>query len=288
MRAAQMNIHSMQELPNLQGQVAIVTGGGRGLGREFAIALAAAGADVGIIARSEHQLNETVSRIHKAGGKALASPGDVASPAAVQKLLGEVEEKFGPVNLLVSNAGTVAPIGPVAEADPFEWWHAFEVNVRGTFLCARSVLPGMIARGQGRIIHIASGASAMTLPYLSAYVVSKTAQVRFSEVLATEVKEHGISVFAIQPGTVRTAMAEHSLESPGGKKYLPWFRKIFEEGRDVPPDHAVKLVLLLASGRADLLSGRLLSIADNVEEMIERAEEIQQKDLFTLRLRKLD
>ncbi len=282
-----MDLQPAQQLPDLRGQVAIVTGGGRGLGREFAIALAASGASVGVIARSEHQLNETVSRIRKAGGKALASPGDVASPAAVQKILDEVQDKFGPVNLLVSNAGAVGPIAPLAESDPFEWWHSVEVNVRGTFLSARAVLPGMIARGCGRIIHISSGAGAMTLPYLSAYVVSKTAQLRFSEVLAAEVKEHGISVFAISPGTVRTSMAEHSLESPGGKKYLPWFRKIFEEGRDVPPDHAVNLVLLLASGRADALSGRLLGIADNVEDMIERAEEILQKDLFTLRLNKL-
>ncbi|MGH9703980.1 MAG: SDR family NAD(P)-dependent oxidoreductase [Candidatus Acidiferrales bacterium] len=277
---------SHRELPDLHGQVAIVTGGGRGLGREFAIALAAAGASVGVIARSEHQLNETVSRIHKAGGKALASPGDVASPPAVQKLITEVEEKFGPVDLLVSNAGTVAPIAPIAEADPIEWWHSVEVNVRGTFLSARAVLPGMIARRRGRIIHIASGAGALSFPYLSAYVVGKTAQVRFSEVLAAEVKEHGISVFALQPGTVRTAMSEHSLESPGGKKYLPWFRKIFEEGRDVPPDPAVNLVLLLASGRADSLTGRLLHITDNIADMIERAGEIEREDLYTLRLRK--
>jgi NAD(P)-dependent dehydrogenase (short-subunit alcohol dehydrogenase family) len=272
---------------DLKGQVAIVTGGGRGLGRKFALALAAAGAKVAVLARSSGQIDETAARIHAAGGRALACAGDVTSPAAVQKMLDEVLERFGPVDLLVSNAGMAGPLGPVSEAEPFEWWRTFEVNVRGAFLCARAVLPGMITRRHGRIIHVASGAGALTIPYLSAYAASKTAQIRLSEILAREVKQQGISIFAIEPGTVRTAMAEYALESPAGKKYLPWFRTIFEEGRDVPPDPAVQLVLLLASGKADALSGRFLNVSDDIAGMLERVEEIQHDDLYTLRLRKL-
>ena len=117
------------------------------------------------------------------------------------------------MDLLVNNAGLAGPIGPTWETDPDDWWRCLEVNLRGPMLCSRAVLPGMIARGGGRIVNVASGAGTFAIPYLGAYVTSKTALIRFTEILALEAGQHGVKVFAIEPGTVRTAMAEYALES---------------------------------------------------------------------------
>jgi NAD(P)-dependent dehydrogenase (short-subunit alcohol dehydrogenase family) len=269
---------------DLTGQVAIVTGGGRGIGRAIALELASAGASVDVVARTEDQIAETVDDIAQEGGRAVAVPADVSDPESVERMIRDVERALGPVDLLVNNAGVVGPIGPIAETDPAEWWHCQEVNVRGSLLCARAVLPGMVARCRGRIVNVASGAGTVAIPHLSAYVVSKTALIRLTEVLAAEVAEHGVRVFAIEPGTVRTAMAEYALASEAGRKWMPWFKDIFEQGRDVPPDYAARLVTLLASGRADALSGRFFTVADDVLAMVERAEREGLGDIQTLRL----
>ena len=150
----------------------------------------------------------------------------------------------------------IGPLGPFTQSDVGAWWRTFEVNLHGQILCTHRALPGMIARRGGRIINIASGGGAAMLPYFSAYVTSKTALIRFSECLAFEVKDHGIAVFAMGPGTVRTAMSEYSLNSPEGRTWLPWFRDIFDEGRDLPPERPAALLVALASGKADALSGR--------------------------------
>ena len=142
----------------------------------------------------------------------------------------------------------------------------------------------MIARGGGRIVNVASGAGTFAIPYLGAYVTSKTALIRFTEILALETASHGIRVFAIEPGTVRTAMAEYALESEEGQRWLPWLGEIFKQGEDVPPDHAADLVVLLASGRADALSGRFFTITDDVVGLVERAGDEGLGDLQTLRL----
>jgi NAD(P)-dependent dehydrogenase (short-subunit alcohol dehydrogenase family) len=142
----------------------------------------------------------------------------------------------------------------------------------------------MIARGGGRIVNVASGAGTFAIPYLGAYVTSKTALIRFTEILALETAARGIQVFAIEPGTVRTSMAEHALESEEGRRWMPWFGEIFKRGQDVPPDHAADLVVLLASGRVDALSGRFFTIKDDVIGLVERAGDKGLGDLQTLRL----
>ena len=196
----------------------------------------------------------------------------------------EVERSLGPVDLLVNNAGLVGPIGPTWETDPDDWWRCLEVNLRGPMLCSRAVLPGMIARGGGRIVNVASGAGTFAIPYLGAYVTSKTALIRFTEIIALEAGQHGVKVFAIEPGTVRTAMAEYALESEEGQRWLPWLGETFKRGEDVPPAHAADLVVLLASGRADALSGRFFTINDDVVGLVERADGQGLGDLQTLRL----
>jgi NAD(P)-dependent dehydrogenase (short-subunit alcohol dehydrogenase family) len=269
---------------DLTGQVAIVTGGGRGIGRAIARGLAAAGASIAVVARSLDQVAESVEDIVKMGGRAAAVPADVSEPEAVGRTVREVERALGPVDLLINNAGLSGPFGPIAETEPGDWWRCQEVNLRGPLLCTRAVLPGMIARRRGRIINIASGAGTIAIPYLSAYVVSKTALIRLTEVLAAEVAAHGVRVFAIEPGTVRTAMADYALESEAGRRWLPWFQDIFEQRRDVPPEDAAQLVSLLASGRADTLSGRFFTVADDVIGIVQQAEKEGLGDTQTLRL----
>ena len=275
-------------LDELRGQVAIVTGAGRGLGRATALALARARARVGVVARSEEQLAETVRGVTEAGGEALAVVVDVCDAAAVERMARKVERTLGPVDLLVNNAGTMGPLGPIWEADPGDWWHSMEVNLRGPYLCSHALLPGMIERRHGRIINVSTSAAAVAVAHMGAYVIAKTALVRFTENLAAELLDSGVSVFTISPGTVRTAMAEQVLESQAGKKWLPWFRKLFDRGRDVPAEKAAQLVVQLASGRADALSGRFIDVSDDLAKLLERLGDVKSDNLYTLRVRKLD
>ena len=177
-------------------------------------------------------------------------------------------------------------MGPLWEVDAEDWWRAVEVNLRGALLTCRTFLPGMVARRRGRIVNVASGAGTSGLPYFSSYVASKTALIRLTEVLAAELRASGVAVFAIEPGTVRTAMVEDILRSADGRRWLPWLQRVFDEELDVTPEHAAELVLLLASGRADRLSGRFLHRLDDLEAILGRTEEIAASDLLTLRLQR--
>ncbi|MBI3943182.1 MAG: SDR family NAD(P)-dependent oxidoreductase [Chloroflexi bacterium] len=143
----------------LNGQVAIVTGGGRGLGQAFAQALAAAGVKVAITARTGAQLDETVRLIEHAGGVVMAFTTDVTDRPAMKQVLATVEQQFGPLDILVNNAAVITPLGYDWEIDPDEWWRTLEINLRGPFECTHMVLPGMMARRKGRIINVTSGAA---------------------------------------------------------------------------------------------------------------------------------
>lgn len=269
---------------DLSHQLAIITGGGRDLGRAFAKGLSAAKATTVVIARSEEELEETVTEIRAAGGQASAYLADVTNRSAVQKIIEDIKAKYGTINLLVNNAGVGGSLGPLSETDPDAWWHNLKVNPQGPMLFSRYALPGMILNQQGRIINICSGAGLVGIPNLSPYVVSKTALIRFTEILALEGQEYGISAFALGPGTVRTTMTDFGL-SAEGQKWIPWFGRIFEEGRDVPPDLSVNLVVQLAAGRYDALSGRYLSVHQNLDLLLKQVDDIPGEDLYTLRLK---
>ena len=271
----------------LKDQVALVTGGGRGIGRAIAQSLAAAGAVVAVTSRSAEELKETVRAIEEDGGRALAYPADVTDAVAVQATVTAIEASLGPIDVLVNNAGSLGPLKPLLETEVNEWWRAMEVNVLGPLLCTRLVLPGMVSHRRGRIINVSSGGGAMAIPFFSSYVCGKTALIRFTECLAIETKPYGIAVFSISPGTVRTAMSEYSLNSPEGKKWLPWFKRIFDEGLAVPAERPAALVLQLASGRLDNLSGRFLSIYDDLDELLKSATDLEQKNLYVLKVERL-
>lgn len=274
----------MSALPD---QVAIVTGGGRGIGRAIARTLASEGAKVAVIARSRNELESTVSEIGGSGGTAAAFPADVTDAEAIRGVIGEIDRRMGHVDLLVNNAGTLGPLRPLADSDPEEWWRGMEVNVRGPMLATHAVLSGMIARRRGRIVNVSSGGGTAAPPYFSSYITSKTALIRFTECVAVEVKQFGVAAFSISPGTVRTAMTDVSLNSVDGKRWLPWFKKIFDDGLDLSPDKAADLVLRLASGKADALTGRFLAPTDDLDAMVADIGRIEEENLYSLRLRKL-
>lgn len=269
--------------------VVLITGGGRGLGRAFALALAQTGAQVAVTARSESELAHTAALIEQAGGRALALPADVTDQHAVARVVAAVERQLGPIEVLINNAGRFQALGPVAQVDPDDWWREVEINLRGPFLCARAVLPAMMARGHGRILNIASGAGLEGIETISAYGVSKTALIRFTETLASETQPYGVAVLAVGPGTVRTPLSDYAATSPQVRERAPmlqqWFQQLFAEGLDTPIEQAVDLVVALASGRADALSGCFLDVDDDLEALLARAETIRREQRLMLRLR---
>jgi len=271
-------------LVRLDGQVALVTGAGRGVGRAIALALSQAGAAVAVCARSVDEVTGVAREIADHQGRALAIRCDVLHRHEVGDMVAQVEAAIGPVDLLVNNAGQFGPIGPIAATDPDEWWQAVEVNLRGPLYCARAVLPGMLTRGHGRIVNVSSGAGFAAIPMLSAYAVSKAALYRLSENLAAETREHGVMVFAIDPGLVRTAMSESAL-SCGEPSIEQWFTDAFASQEDVSTESAATLVVYLASGAADVLSGRYIVATDDAAQMVARADEIEEHDLYVLRER---
>ena len=259
----------------LTGQVAIVTGGGRGIGRAIAQTLAMAGVHVAVAARTPDQLDQTVALIQQQGGQAIPFALDVTDQPGVERMVEETTRRFGPVDLLVNNAGMAGDEAPIWEVDAVAWWRVMEVNLQGPFLCARAVLPGMIAQNHGRIINVSSGLGADSTASYSAYSVSKAALLRLTDCLAEMTTAHGIHVFAISPGLVKTEMTLG----------LPIYQDV-PDSEWIPAERAAELCLFLACGKADQLSGRYVHVTDDIAEMVAHAHEIVEKDLHVLRMRK--
>ncbi len=269
---------------DLRGQVALVTGAGRGIGRAAARALAAAGAEVAVLSRSADQVAETVALISGAGGHALALAGDVTDRAAVSASVQQVLGRFGQIDLLVNNAGANTVFGPAWEVDPEAWWADVRVNLLGPFLCSAAVLPAMIARRRGRIVNIASGTAGRAFPNNSSYAASKAALVRLTDCLAAETASHEVSVFALGPGTVRSAMSLGLERSAAGRR---WLGDAIAALRFIPAEIPAAAIVLLASGRADELSGRWLDAVDDIGGIAAQASDVRDRDLFQLRRAKL-
>lgn len=271
---------------DLSGQVALVTGAGRGIGRALSFALVQNGMAVALVARSAHEVAAVAHEIHQIGGRAVALQTDVTDRGGVFAVVAEVEKTLGPIDLLVNNAGVVEPIAPVTAVDVDDWWRAFEINMRGPLLCAQTVLNRMRARGRGRIVNMASAAGTMVWSNLSAYIVGKTALIRFTEQLALEVEDDGVSVFAVNPGAVRTELTGTMLESEAARRWIPTFRQRFEAS-EVSVELIERLIVDIASGRVDRLRGRFLSVSDDLDQLLFRVDEIERDSLYTLRVHKL-
>jgi NAD(P)-dependent dehydrogenase (short-subunit alcohol dehydrogenase family) len=280
-----MSLHDKDKRNNLdlEGQVAIVTGGGRGTGRAFAQALAKAGASVAVTARTKRELGETVELIQSSGGRAIAIPADISDPSAVERIAKTTENELGMVDILINNAGVTGPISADWEADPNDWWHTLEINLRGTYLMTRAVLPSMVSRNRGRIINITSAVALRTLPYFSAYTVSKAAIIYYTQNLAGQVKDHGISVFAYHPGGPETEMSRHLAESSEVHDSVgDIFRGLYANDAHTPMEIPVRDVMRMALGKSDALTGRFLIHTDDQEEMLARVDEIESNDLYIL------
>jgi NAD(P)-dependent dehydrogenase (short-subunit alcohol dehydrogenase family) len=271
----------------LKSSVALVTGAGRGIGRMVAEALADAGAAVGLVARSGHELADAVQLIKAAGGTAEAAIADVTDPAAMAAAVAYLQRQLGPIDLLVNNAGISGPIGPLWEVDPDAWWATIDVNLRGILLSTRLVLPSMVSRRRGRILNLSSQAGVYRWPLVSAYSVSKAAVTKLTENLAHETRRYGISVFSVHPGLLPIGMSEtvvgHEPTTPYEAQVRQWALRELNEGRGARPGQALELIMRLAAGHGDLLSGRHVSVHDDLDALLAHWPEIQDQDLYVLR-----
>jgi 3-oxoacyl-[acyl-carrier protein] reductase len=198
----------------LDGKVAIVTGAGRGIGRAVAEAFAADGAAVVCAARSGGEVGSTVHAILEAGGRALGVPTDITDAHQVHTMVEAAVSTFDGVDILVANAGAIHRLAPIAEIEPDEWRRVVDVNLTGTYLCAREVIEPMRKRGGGRIIVIGSGAGRRAGPHFGPYAAAKAGVSMLVRVLAAELRPSDIAVNEVIPGPVRTAMLDDLM--PGG------------------------------------------------------------------------
>jgi NAD(P)-dependent dehydrogenase (short-subunit alcohol dehydrogenase family) len=272
--------------------VAVVTGGGRGLGRLIAQTLAGNGFAVGLVARSRDELETSRRLVEAAGGVAASESADVSDERALAAAVGRLRRRLGPVELLVNNAGITGPAGPSWEADLGCWWRTLEVNLGGALACSRYVLPDMVARQRGRIVNITSNAGVFRWPGMSAYSVAKAAVVKLTENLAVETGRHGVSVFSVDPGILPIGFSEAALsdDAPHDSdlaRVHAWIRRQLDGGRGTDPAQAVDVIVRLSSGRYDELSGCQLSVHDDLDEVLARIDDVRHRGLYVLGLHRL-
>jgi NAD(P)-dependent dehydrogenase (short-subunit alcohol dehydrogenase family) len=276
---------------HLGATVAVVSGGGRGLGRLMALELAGAGALVGLIARSGAELASVATEIERSGGTAATMTCDISDERAAAAAFADLTRRLGPANLLINNAGVSGPAGRLWDVSPAEWWRAIEINIGCAFTLTRLALPDMIAAGTGRVINITSYAGVYRWPLMSAYAASKAALIKLTETLAEETREYGVSVFSADPGLLPIGLSEAALSSSAGPQtpeghVSGWIRDRLQAGHGTDPAQAVRLVLTIAAGQLDRLSGRHLTAADDLDAMLSQIDRIERDDLHTLRLRR--
>jgi NAD(P)-dependent dehydrogenase (short-subunit alcohol dehydrogenase family) len=251
----------------LQGQVAIVTGGGRGIGRAIARRFAAEGAAVLVTARSENEVREVAAEIQKAGGRAAALAADVAREADCEKIVQGARDAFGAIHILVNNAGIYCPVQPVEKLAPYEWDQVIAVNLRGPFLLSRLVLPEMYQRGSGNILNIVSLAAKAAFQLNSAYAASKAGLIGLTHTLAAEGARKGVRVNALGPGPVPETRMSREL----GKHFAEYFHTESEktvkemiegslQGRAQTADEMAAAAVFLVSDQSSAITGQTLNV----------------------------
>lgn len=269
----------------LKDKVAIITGASRGIGETIAHAFAMEGANLVLVSRHLSEAENTASRIRTLGHSVLALKADVSIKEEVANIVRSTVKEFGKIDILVNNAGIQGPIGLLVDNDIEHWIETININLIGTVLCTRAVLPLMIQRRSGKIINLSGGGATSPRPHFSAYAASKTAVVRITETVAAEVRDFNIQINAIAPGAVNTRMLQQVLEAgaAAGEKALADVEHQLQTG-GTPPEKAAALAVFLASDESDGLTGRLISaVWDDWQGMKGRIPIIMASEVFTLR-----
>jgi len=234
-------------MDGLEGKTAIITGGGRGVGRATALALARGGARVAIAARTVSEIQAVAREITTAGGVALAMRADLTVEQDVKRLVREAESALGPTDVLINNAG-ILELAPIVGTSTAMWEETLSINLRAVFLACREVLPGMIERRSGRIINVGSLAGRRGYVEQGAYCASKHGLIGLSKVLAIETQQYGIRVHVLAPGGVLTGLSKELRESRPGVDESAW----------MTPEEVAHAVLFLCSQTGPAVTDELV------------------------------
>lgn len=251
----------------MEGKVAVVTGGGRGIGRAIALNFSAAGASVVVAARTVSQIEGVAREIRDAGRQASAVPTDVADEHQCEHLVRTARARYGSIDVLVNNAGDYGPVKPVEEIAPVEWDRVMAVHLRGAFLLTRMVLPEMYARGSGAILNISSLAAKAAFPWGSPYATAKAGLLALTRVTAAEAARKGVRVNAICPGPVtETEMSKELVEAlarrlgVSAEQERALFLNGVLQGRAQSADEIAAAALFLCSEQASAITGQALNV----------------------------
>lgn len=273
----------------LKGKKAIVTGANQGFGLEIARKFLKAGADLMLCARNaillEQALEDLSSHISN-GQRVIAKVADVSNSDDVRSLVDETLDSLGGCQVLVNNAGIYGPKGNIESVDWFDWVKAIEINVYGSVLMSRALLPHFKEHGYGKIIQLSGGGATNPMPGISAYAVSKAAIVRYAESLAEELRGFRIDVNCIAPGALNTRMLDEILLAGPDKVGRTLYERSIEQKKvgGTPMDKGTELALFLASSASDGITGKLISaVWDNWQEWPQHVTELSQSDVYTLR-----
>jgi NAD(P)-dependent dehydrogenase (short-subunit alcohol dehydrogenase family) len=264
-----------------QNVTTLITGAGRGIGKRLAFGFAHAGARVGLLGRSQAELDLTKLEIEHAGGVAHRFRADVRQPDQLTAALDRLVGIFGPVHTLIANAAIVGPIGPFAEQRAREWKEVFETNVIGVMNICRLVLLDMIHRRKGKILVIVDHGAAVPRPDFAPYAASKAAVVRFAESVAEEVRDHNVQINCLSPGGAYTSITDEILQAGdrAGSREIEDAEHIRLTG-GTPAGKQIQLALFLTSERSNHLTGKLIHIGDDVKKL---EQDNSRPDSWTLR-----
>ncbi len=273
----------------LENRCAIVTGASQGLGFEIAKQYLGAGANLMICARGEMLLDKAALKLKKLAGtgqSVLALPADVSKPADVAALVDGTLREFGRLDILVNNAGVAGPSGAIENIDWKEWIRTIEINLLGSVLLSRSVLPHFKQAKHGKIIQLSGGGATNPLPMLSAYAASKAAVIRFVETLAEETRQHRIDVNAIAPGALNTRMLDEFLAAGPENIGSAFHERALLQKKDggVPLRKGADLAVFLGSSSSDGITGKLISaVWDPWKTLPNHLDDLNGTDIYTLR-----
>ncbi len=228
------------------GQVALITGGGRGIGACIARLLTRQGAQVMLVARTESQLQQVAGQIEAEGGRAFYCVADVADEPAIRAAIERTRQLSGRIDILINNAGS-ARAGLIEQSDPAEWWQVVESNLKGLYLTTRFTLPIMLEQGHGQIVNMLTIAASRAFTGLSAYSCAKAAGLMFTRILAKEVRKRGIRVTAVLPGAVDTVLWDAFPTAPERERMIrpETVARIVVEILATPPDASIDEIVIL-------------------------------------------